>query len=246
MVHPGRIARLSVLAVALACGAAQAQHSPRVDQLLSRAYEPTVRALRTSPDALRALQKLVEANDSRVSLKTLEAVLATPSFAPFAANTLRDLAQVKNIPGVERVVQRLVGVPGGQAAGASYEINVAARYGQDLAEMSPMVTVTDQVTGKPKEVEVDARLRDGTLVEVKYDTGGFAYRLGEKGLDQLILRKWSQPSGVPVALVTNFPLHPDHTARAAQHGIPVFRVSPSGGKVEAVPAPAPGAQPLAN
>jgi hypothetical protein len=221
---PLRSASLAAL-LSLFAGAARAETA---EGLLRAADPGTARAVLASTDARAALQSLVS-RPSRVPSEVLPRILANPEFTPFAVNTLRDLAAIKDVVGIERVVQRITHNDRRLIAGAAFEINVAARYGQDLAEISPTIQVTDLATGLPKQVEVDARLRDGTLVEVKYDSGGWSDKLAQKGIEQLILRQASRPGGVPVALVTNFQLSQGHLERARAHRIPVFRASPSGG-----------------
>src|SRR5262245_35761217 len=132
--------RRSAIAALLLLGAAA--HAAPVDDLLRQADPATASAVVASADARAALTSLANAQ-SRVSRDALKRLMANRDFASFAVNTLRDLAAVKDVVGVERVVDRMTHHDRRLIAGASFEINVAARYGSAIAEMSPTIQVTD-------------------------------------------------------------------------------------------------------
>ena len=188
-----RLGLLLPLALLLAASqVARAQDRGLARAFLADAPAETLSALsgaERGPAARTALEKVLAGG--RIDRKLLGAAVKNPYFAPYLVDTLIDLETVQHVPGVDRVLQR-IGDAHDDAGprGASFEISVGARFGARLAELSA------DIEGH----EVDARLTDGTLVEVKYVAGRRSGPLVRKATEQLALRGLGTR---PVMLVIN-------------------------------------------
>jgi hypothetical protein len=207
------------------------------------AVEPTGRAARSAPSTANTLEALLfasapsirarlerrQAAPARAALariaaaghipgELLRAVLANPAFTHYATRALVDLETVQQVPGVERVLTRIaqarirVGARGG-----AFELEAGARLGPQVVEMG----------GLADGREADARLKNGTVVEVKHiDTHSPGKRVGH-AIEQLLERKVSPDSRT--MLIVNRRLS-DQTVRRVENAlgpnVKVFRTAP--------------------
>src|SRR5690606_33390838 len=197
---PRSHALLAALVLAgLAGGEARAPSGASGAESLLAGADPDVRAALTADGGGAARQALGSLLGGRaVPRETIALALGNRDFAPHARDTLVAMAKVAHLPGALETFERVGKSEGAGLAGPAFEIQVAASFGERAAAISA------KVDGH----EVDVVLRDGTLVEAKFqhkpDPGGIAAdRVIDKAIEQLALRG---ANGADVMLVTNLPL----------------------------------------
>jgi hypothetical protein len=189
--------------------------------LMSGAPQAITDALAQSPRgplAKAALERVL--TGGKVDSAKLSAAVHNPHFAPYVVDTLIDLDVVHDVPGVDEVLVRIAQARDDAGPrGASFEISAGARLRPDLQSLSAMVDGH----------EVDALLKDGTIVEIKYSSGSSASGLVRKAISQLKLR--GQNGARPVMLVINRPLVDDqleHIERELGSSSRVFQATRDG------------------
>jgi len=209
--RPARTRRLSsalVLPLALALALLATTSRADADSFPVQAGGPTVTSMieQAPPGARRALarpgvRKALDSvlADSRVDHRMLARAIRNPHAAPYIGGAIRSLDRVRGIPGANLVVERMATARDDAGPrGAALELRVGAKLGSRLKSLS--ATVGGH--------EVDALLKDGTVVEVKSrkTTGrnlpGSSFH---KAVKQLKLRS---TGGANVMLATNGKLSP--------------------------------------
>jgi hypothetical protein len=207
-----RLLRLLLVAAVLG-GSPAAAAPPNVATLLESA-DPKVReaidglGASTARSALGALLHQPDGSSSRIDAALLGRLLGNPAFARHARRALPEILHLRQIDGIDDVVRRIAASRDPERIeDIAFELHAAAHLPvRALSAIRELGGV---------EVEVDAVLEDGTLVEMKNPRPGPKGHAPMQGSSyrQLALRA---AGGRRVMLVVSRPLHPDSIARARE------------------------------
>ncbi len=190
-----QIFQLLSLVIALALTGSSAWAQPlSADALLSDAPKESRAQIPPNSAAHKALVSLL--SSGKLKSDHIAKIVKNPFLSSRIGSVLPNLQKVQAVLGADRLLKQLVKSTNEyRAVGFSFEAHVAAQFGSQLQEIS--ATVNGH--------EVDAVLKNGTLVEMKSlpKDAAVSKAMIEKATNQLALRG---AQGQKLMLVTNRPL----------------------------------------